>query len=157
VACPFFMPVEKLENGNWPHPSRLPLGCGWTGYCTAAGHEGEVPDSESVRQFCNLGYAAECHRLPHDRAWDAVRVGVTRVGVRGHDSTPTRIIHLRYVCERNHQPADHGLLQFDASGDRWLQTHPDHRVQRMAECVVQSQLAKTRMQMETVDPGANLA
>src|SRR6266516_2526892 len=31
LACPYFMPVAKLENGTWPHPSRLPLGCGCTG------------------------------------------------------------------------------------------------------------------------------
>src|SRR5260370_2007562 len=72
VACPFFMPVEKLENGAWPHPARLPLGCGWSGCCTAPGHEGEVPSAHQLHE-CNLGYALGCGRLPKQRTWDAVR------------------------------------------------------------------------------------
>ena len=36
MACPYFMPVEKLENGTWPHPSRLPLGSGWRGFISFA-------------------------------------------------------------------------------------------------------------------------
>src|SRR3954465_3694980 len=55
LACPFFMPVAKLENGSWPHPARLPLGCGWTGHCTAPGHEQAVPSQDVVESFCNLG------------------------------------------------------------------------------------------------------
>ena len=63
MACPFFMPVEKLENGAWPHPARLPLGGGWSGRCTAPGHEGEIPTQSALEEFCNLGYAARCGRL----------------------------------------------------------------------------------------------
>src|SRR4029077_1726709 len=57
LACPYFMPVAKLENGNWPHPTRLPLGCGWSGHCTAPGHEDAIPSQDVMQTFCNLGYA----------------------------------------------------------------------------------------------------
>jgi hypothetical protein len=86
VACPFFMPVEKLENGAWLHPGRLPLGCGWSGQCTAPGHAGEVPSQEELREFCNLGYAEGCGRLPRERAWDSVRFAARTVSGDGGDA-----------------------------------------------------------------------
>jgi hypothetical protein len=87
VACPFFMPVEKLEDGNWLHASRLPLGCGWTGHCTAPGHENAAPSPEELRDFCNLGYAENCGRLPRERAWDSVRFGARTVPNNGKNFT----------------------------------------------------------------------
>lgn len=145
------MPVEKLENGAWPHPARLPLGCGWSGHCTAPGHEGEIPERETLEQFCNLGYAANCSRLPPERAWDTVRFAVAAQqdgdGHQGcgHDATNQRrshVIQLRYVCERAHRPVEHGSLSFDHGGVGWLQRHPDVRVQKMAECFLESCQAK---------------
>ena len=164
MACPFFMPVEQLENGTWPHPARLPLGGGWSGRCTAPGHEGEIPAQRALEEFCNLGYAARCGRLPLDRAWDAVRFAVTGgpqtkggqgspgIGVKTSDldSTrrlPNRIVQLRYVCERDHQPVEDGRLEFDAGGARWVQRHSDERVQKMAECFMESHLAKRKLQV----------
>jgi hypothetical protein len=130
------MPIEKLENGTWIHPLRLPLGCGWSGHCTAPGHAGEIPSQEELQQFCNLGYAASCPRLPVERAWDTVRFGARTVV-----STPgVPRIRLRYVCERAHRPADHGTLEFDASRTLWITQHPDPRLQRMAECFLISYL-----------------
>jgi hypothetical protein len=163
MACPFFMPVEKVENGAWPHPARLPLGAGWSGHCTAPGHEGEIPAQTALEQFCNLGYAGRCGRLPQDRAWDAVRFAVTSgaqtkrgQGSPSNDSKANdpdvtrrllnRIVQLRYVCERDHQPVEDGKLEFDASGARWVQRHADERVQKMAECFMESHLAKRKLQ-----------
>ena len=62
MACPFFMPTHKYEDGTWLHPFRLPLGGGWKGYCTAPGREGEVPSPEQLHHACNLGYARSCGR-----------------------------------------------------------------------------------------------
>jgi hypothetical protein len=138
VACPFFMPLEKLQNGSWLHASRLPLGCGWTGHCTAPGHEGQTPSPEELREFCNLGYAQDCTRLPRDRSWDSVRLAARSL-VGGQ-------IQLRYVCERDHRPAEHGFLHFDTARSQWAKPHPDRRVQRMAECVLESYLAKSQKQ-----------
>lgn len=135
MACPFFMPVERLPNGAWLHAKRLPLGCGWSGQCTAPGHEGETPSQEELQEFCNLGYAERCGRLPRERVWDSVRF--TARTVSGENGTGGRI-QLRYVCERGHRPAEHGMLQFDPAQARWEPSHRDSRVQRMAECFLES-------------------
>jgi hypothetical protein len=55
---------------------------------------------------------------------------------------PARILHLRYVCERNHLPVEHGDLEFDLSLATWLRRHDDARVQKMAECFLESYLKK---------------
>jgi hypothetical protein len=148
VACPFFMPVEKLENGTWLHASRLPLGCGWSGRCTAPGHEEEMPSDEELQQFCNLGYAEGCGRLPRDRKWDSIRFAARTLGGNAQNGDGSRI-QVRYVCERDHRPADHGMLEFDAAERSWGQRHHDHRLQRLAECFVESYIAKRKRQGTT--------
>jgi hypothetical protein len=143
VACPFFMPIEKLKNGTWLHAERLPLGCGWSGHCTAPGHEDESPSPEELRDFCNLGYAESCSRLPRERTWDSVRFAARTAGGSGKNETGMRI-QIRYICERKHRPSNHGMLQFDAAEARWVKPHPDSRVQRMAECFLESYLQKRK-------------
>jgi hypothetical protein len=141
VACPFFVPMERLENGIWLHAERLPLGCGWSGQCMAPGHEGETPSHEELREFCNLGYAEGCGRLPREREWDSVRFAARAVS---DGSGPCGRIQVRYVCERGHLPAENGMLEFDPAEDRWAQRHRDRRVQRMAECFLTSYLEKRK-------------
>lgn len=149
MACPYFMPVEKMENGSWPHPSRLPLGCGWNGHCTAPGHEQQVPSQDVLEAFCNLGYASSCNWAPAQRVWDSVRFAVNaplgqdalrKVAVTTDE--PARILRLTYVCERDHRPIDHGELEFDASTNSWLKPHVDARIQKMAGCFLESYLKK---------------
>jgi hypothetical protein len=150
MACPYFLPIERLE-GSWLHPHRLPLGCGWKGQCTAPGYEGEIPSDEELRGYCNLGYAHGSARLPRDRAWDSVRFGARALGVSGNDSAASRSngdypsagrIQIRYICERDHRPAAQGVLVFDAQS-KCEQAHCDLRLQKMAECFLQSYLEKT--------------
>lgn len=131
MACPFFFPTSKL-NGGWLHPSRLPLGAGWLGQCCAPGHEGAEPTTEEVREFCNLGYAVNCPRLPKDRNADAVRFSILR-------DAGTQIL-VRFVCEFGHRPANDGHLEYEAGQQRWLGPHPDPRIQKMAECYLQAYL-----------------
>jgi len=138
------MPVEKLEGGNWPHPSRLPLGSGWTGFCTAPGHEGETPAPQTLENECNLGYASSCAWAPTERNWDGVRFAVSAPSTdskRVETARPSTL-RLNYVCERCHRPADHGFLDFDLSNSTWAQTHPDPRIQKMAECFLQSYMQR---------------
>jgi hypothetical protein len=147
MACPFFMPVEKFEEGAWPHPARLPLGCGWRGHCTASGHEGEVPSDQELREYCNLGYAEACSRVPQERLWDAVRFAVVAPSVErnvNENGDSASRVRVRYVCERAHLPVTHGIIEFDVLESRWTCVHPDHRVQRMAECFMQEYLLKFR-------------
>jgi hypothetical protein len=135
------MPVERLESGIWLHAGRLPLGCGWSGHCTAPGHQGESPSQKELQGFCNLGYAEGCGRLPRERVWDSVRFAARTVSDGNGGRTS---IQLRYVCERGHRPAEHGLLKFDPAEAQWQQKHPDGRVQRMAECFVESYVEKLK-------------
>ena len=134
VACPFFMPTEIFAAGGWPHPSRLPLGAGWQGRCSAPGHEGAEPTEEELRDSCNLGYAANCSRLPNDRTCDAVRFSVAQDNGSG--------LRLWFVCELGHRPAGHGTLEYDVTRAQWISSHYDERIQKMAECFVQSYLMR---------------
>jgi hypothetical protein len=146
MSCPFFMPAAKLENGIWLHAQRLPLGCGWSGQCTAPGHEGESPSQEELQEFCNLGYANACARLPHERAWDSVRFGVKMTSLEGQRQSDR--IQLYFVCERDHRPIEHGVLDFDIASDEWRLRHSDARVQRMAECYLAAYFEKKRNQAQ---------
>jgi hypothetical protein len=130
MTCPFFMPTRKSESGEWLHPSRLPLGGGWDGICMAPGHEGAIPQAEQLQNGCNLGYAAGCPQLPAQREWDAVRFVVTR-------ERASRVC-LSYVCEKNHLPGDHGLLEYSLTANQWTNCHPDPRIQKQAECFLDS-------------------
>lgn len=123
MACPFFFPTEKT-NAGWAFPSRLPLGTGYCGTCHAAGHE-VTPTESELRDFCNLGYAAQCSRLPADRHADCVRFVVAKdEGAR---------IALHYVIEREHAPIEHGELDFDCGQAAWLTKVEDLCLQRQAE------------------------
>jgi len=146
MACPYFMPTERLENGSWPHPARLPLGTGWCGQCTAPGHEGKLPSQDVLEAFCNLGYASSCTWSPPDRPLDAVRFAVS--APRGAGSPPAdkagtaRSLIVRYVGERNHLPVESGDLEFSLLQATWLRRHNDPRIQKMAECFLESYLQK---------------
>ncbi len=133
MACPFFMPEQRFDS-DWPFPQRLPLGAGWTGTCTAPGHEGARPSDEELRSACNLGYADSCSRLPPERHADAVRfaLGGERDG----------ILRVLFVCERDYLPAGHGELLYQTAEASWLRPHADRRVQKMAECYVQAQRSR---------------
>jgi len=147
LACPYFMPVAKLENGNWPHPGRLPLGCGWTGHCTAPGHERTVPSQDILESFCNLGYGGSCGWAPSERSCDAVRFSITAPEKRSVESkysgtSAARSLRIAYVYERDHRPAGHGELEFDLAESAWVHPHQDLRMQRMAECFLEAYLKK---------------
>lgn len=144
MACPFFMPEDRFDS-NWPFPQRLPLGAGWSGTCTAPGHEGTRPKPEELKSACNMGYARDCHRLPDERDADAVRFAL---------STPTQakaapggqerdgIVRVLFACERAYLPASHGELVYDKTNGVWLQKHDDACLQRMAECYLQAQMQR---------------
>ena len=139
------MPVTRLENGNWPHPSRLPLGCGWSGHCTAPGHEENAPSQDILEAFCNLGYATSCPWAPRERQCDAVRFAVSAPELRGNSKDPetqARILRLVYVFEQNHLPVKSGELEYDVSRGVWVACHEDRRIQRMAECYLEAYLKK---------------
>src|SRR5260221_3421131 len=136
------MRVEKFENGAWPHPSRLPLGGGWRGHCTAPGDEGESPSESTQERYCNLGYASSCDWTPVERAWDAVRFAICAPPRRdgSSDAATPVALRMRYVCEKDHRPVESGDLEFDLLRAAWQSRHDDPRVQKMAECFLDSYL-----------------
>ena len=136
MACPFFMPTEKFGGGAWMHPSRLPLGAGWRGICTAPGAQASLPGDDQLTNSCNLGYARKCPNLPPERCCDAVRFAVAR-------DCNTRIV-LWYVCEFEHLPMEHGILEYEIEQSSWIRGHGDARIQKMAECYLQSYKERTR-------------
>ncbi len=140
------MPIAKLENGAWPHPARLPLGGGWSGHCTAPGHEGSVPQHEVLESFCNLGYASNCSWTPQQRSCDSVRFAIAAPEKKSdqHSATaaPVRTLRLTYVYERDHRPAGQGELEFDLLTSAWLCRHQDACIQKMAECFLETYLSK---------------
>jgi hypothetical protein len=133
LACPFFLPERRFES-DWPFPQRLPLGAGWSGICTAPGQDGDRPAEEELKSGCNMGYARECSRLPADRQADAVRF------VLGEECGG--VLHVRFACERSYLPVAHGELLYEKATATWRLKHEDARVQRMAECYVEVQLAR---------------
>jgi hypothetical protein len=133
LACPFFVPREIVNDGSWPHPSRLPLGAGWTGTCRATGEEQATSDTH-IREFCNLGYASGCPHLPRQRDWDAIRFSIA--------SVRREQITICFTCELAHAPIEHGNLIFDVAHESWLNAHSDPRVLRLATCYLHAYRAR---------------
>ncbi len=89
------------------------------------------------------GYAAGCTWTPKEREWDAVRLGVLAGrSYKGGTQPVDRVIQLRYVCERNHRPSADGVLQFNCTSAMWVEPHPNPRLQKMAECFLDSWMKK---------------
>jgi hypothetical protein len=67
---------------------------------------------------------------------DAVRMAVI------HDRDGR--ITLQYVLEASYLPAGSGLLEYDSGAQNWLQVHSDQRLQRMAECYMESYMLRRK-------------
>lgn len=141
------MPTQKCEQAGWLHPSRLPLGAGWEGYCAAIGHPGEVPQDIVLRDGCNLGYARCCSWLPAERSWDSIRFAVKR-------ECEDRIL-VTFVCEADHCPKAHGELEFDLLQHQWPSSHPDPLIQKKADCFLQAYLEQPAQKSDRAGESAN--
>jgi len=133
LACPYFLPDERRDDILWPHPARLPLGAGFGGCCTAAGHEGARPSDEELKNHCNLGYA-RCSRLPSERVADAVRYAVALDG-------DERVV-VTWVTERAHAPVECGHVEYDRAAQEFSVAHPDARIQKQVESYLAIYLAR---------------
>ena len=156
MACPYFVPREIVYDIAWPHPTRLPLGAGWTGSCCAHNEPGPTSSSSTssssnevsvrlddalIRDFCNLGYATTCPHLPSSRDWDAIRFSVA-------STTPNQIT-LCYICEFAHAPKAHGTLTYDLAAEAWhsasdaaSESTNDARVRRLANSYLHAYRAR---------------
>jgi hypothetical protein len=134
MACPFFIPTERLD-GQWNFPDRLPLPPGFSGVCGAPGQMLVRPEDHELRDHCNLGHAA-CSRLPEQRTADAIRFSAR--------SAERYRIHVRYVYEKDCRPAGGGTLEYDEREHRWLTAIDDEKLQRQAECFLQTWRSRQR-------------
>lgn len=87
-----------------------------------------------MRHACNLGYAAECVRLPKERKSDAVRFSIAK-------DFGNRLL-VTYVAEAGHLPVEHARLEYEVDFNRWPSPHPEPRIQRLAECYVEAYLGR---------------
>jgi hypothetical protein len=133
MPCPYFIPTEPFQDAAFPHPARLPLGAAYRGSCGATEDGGGVLSDEQLKQ-CNLGYARDCSRLPQEREADAVRFSI----LRERDGQ----ISICYVEELNYLPRASGNLHYESLTDCWSQMHSNQRIQTLAECFLQSYLAR---------------
>ena len=124
MTCPYFFPTERISLG-WPFPARLPLGAGFAGTCRA-GAEENTPTETELHDFCNLGNALGCPRMPKSRHSDGVRFAVAR-------DEGSRVI-LHYVSECDHEPVEYGRLEYDCTEQKWPAPLRDMCLQRQAEC-----------------------
>jgi hypothetical protein len=135
VACPYFFPKERSYAIGWAFPNRLPLGGGFCGTCRADAEE-TVPDDVTLRDFCNLGHARGCARMPAERRADSVRFAVaTDAGDR---------IVFAYIYDRDHLPVEHGQIEYDCAAGRWISALADACVQQQAECYLAVYLQRRR-------------
>jgi hypothetical protein len=102
-----------------------------------AGGAKTSPTETELREFCNLGYAGQCERLPADRGADSIRFSVAPAGQAERDR-----IRLHYSCERNHAPVEHGALEYDCEARTWPVAHRDACIQRQAECYLETYLER---------------
>ncbi len=131
MACPYFLPAERLGDDPWQRPAWLPLGGGWRGQCTAAS---VTPEPEILRDCCNLGYPKACPHMPGARSADSVRFGIA-----GQDGKYVDVI---FVTQLAYLPVAHGTLRYDRVGGTWIQPHSNRCIQKMAECYLEAYLSR---------------
>jgi hypothetical protein len=103
MACPYFYPTARLENGSWVIPPRMPLGDAYAGECRA-GAEAFRPDEARLREHCNTGYGrGSCEQFPVDASVDAVRFHLC--------AESEGLIRIQYVLEKDCWPVSSGALE----------------------------------------------
>src|SRR5580692_8325367 len=101
MACPLFIPSTPL--GELVSVA-TPLGDLYAGNCAADPRA--AIDSDTLRRYCNFGYArCHCERAAQSDA-DAVRLMVS--AERGN------IVEIAWALERNHHPVAVGNVEIDS-------------------------------------------
>jgi hypothetical protein len=142
VACPFFVPSRRLEIAGWVRPPRFPLGDPFAGACHARPADVVEPPEARQRELCNCGYArGRCDRFPGDSAADAVRFSVT-------NDSPSRVL-LVYVVEKDHAPAEHGILEYAVGDARLDGPHISDILVQQARAFLESYLRRRALSART--------
>jgi len=93
-----------------------------------------TPTDEEQRDFCNLGYAKGCQKMPADCYADCVRFALSK-------DEGTKIT-LQFVYERAHEPIKNGVVEYDCLAHAWTVSLSDVCVQRQAECYLAAYLER---------------
>lgn len=130
MACPFFFPVDRLDDSRFTVPPRLPLGYAYSGECHARKPVAAAV-GPTLHRACNTGYArAVCEFFPLESAVDAVRFHVT--------SVEPASIRLRCIVERDCWPAGSHDFEFARPGFDCLAQHSDAVMRRQARVFAES-------------------
>ena len=121
MACPYFVPREIVNDGSWLHPSRLPLGAGWSGRCCASEQE-TTPSDAVLHELCNL--------LPQPRGGGRVACTTIAQGALVH--TEYSRVRQRPVSVRDRPPCPPGPHQPDPA---CLASVPGHDVNRLRQTI----------------------
>ena len=148
MACPYFMPSDNTGKRFLATSGKISTSrADGAGHCTAPAHEGETPAQDVLKHSATSDMRAAWS--PPERRWDAVRFAVSapidktaRSDPRNATAAPGRVLFLRWVCERDHRPVEYGDLEFDLAQATWLRCHDDARIQKMAECFLESYFRK---------------
>lgn len=137
MACPFFVPLRRLDQGDhsgpWLNPPRLPLGEAYHGICQALATEPFEPPESAQRELCNCGYArGRCDRFPAGSQADAVRFSVRR--------DRRARLEIVYILEKNHSPAEHGVFEYLVGEARMIGLPSHLRLEEQARAFLASYL-----------------
>lgn len=138
MACPFFAP-DSGEEGRLDRvdlvPPRLPLGDAYRGACLARAGDPFRPGEKDLHDLCNCGYArGRCAMFPQDWAADAVRFSVA--ADRGER------IDLIWIVEKNHAPAEHGILEYSVNAGVFIGAHISELLRKQAAAFAESHLRR---------------
>jgi len=134
MACPYFVPTEKIAEAVDGCRVRPPLGALYKGFCAAGEEKIEPPDAETLDRRCNFGYARPvCGHFPADPGPDAVRFSVTK--------DDGRRVRMLFSMERDHRPFRNGRIEFDRDGDSWTGVETDTILYDQAQAYLRSYLS----------------
>lgn len=136
MSCPYFYPVERLDEGLWAVPHRLPLLDAWRGECRASDSAGPAED-DVTRLGCNAGYArGKCSRFPEGARIDAVRF---HVAAESGDE-----LRLQYILEEAGWPREQGEMRFSRAAHAFTESPVDDIMSRQALVFMEGYLRRVK-------------
>lgn len=139
MACPLFIPTAPLGELV---SAAAPLGDLYGGHCAA--DRSAVIEPETLRRYCNFGYARGCCPRAATSDADAARFMVR--AARGS------IVDVAWAMERNHHPVGVGRMEIETNSP----APGDDLLARQAHACARSYIRQTQGGPENtgqIDPG----
>lgn len=138
MACPYFYPVQRLDEALWAVPPRLPLLDAYRGECHALDAV-ETPADELMRSVCNTGYGrGKCPRFPEAARADAARFHVADDGAAADGGD----VRLQFVLEKECRPVEHGELRYSIPAKCFAAANVDGIIARQAAVFLEGYLRR---------------